>query len=191
VSASTSTYSNSLTNSIKPFFHSEGGSAEKPVTLKDTTFTTTSDSLGSLSYSVVEIIDGAISIIGCTFSDLKMNPAAIESGNNGVLFAAGASVTLRNTVFRNISLETSASILGSGNSECEWGLYSVIVLREALTLIKDTVMLNTFAGISVHGGTASLEGTDFSGVGSKESSKYPSVERHLQCGIFKKLLLLL
>jgi hypothetical protein len=163
----------------KPFIHSEGGSVEVPVTVRSNTFTVVSGSLGSLSYSILEVVDGTTLIIGCTFSDFKMNPVA----DNGVIVVKNAAMTMKNSIFSNVSLETNAEILGSGKSECEWGTYSVIVLNEAVTLIKDTVMSNTFSGIVVHGGTVAVEGTNFTVVGTQGNSKYPSVERHLRCGL--------
>jgi hypothetical protein len=127
------------------------------------------------SSEFLEVIDGTTLIVGCTFSDLKMN--------GGVIVVNNAAVTLKNTIFSNVSLEASAEILGSGKSECEWGSYSVIILNEAVTLIKDTVMSNTFAGIAVHGGTAVVETSNFTIVGTLANSKYTSVEKHLKCGI--------
>jgi hypothetical protein len=169
--------------SSKPFFHSVGGTIEAPVTLRSCTFTTTAGSAGSLGYSVLEIAGGTALIIGCTFSDLKMNPTL--TSDNTVVIVKKANITLKNSVFANIQLDTGASILGSAGSQCEWGLYSVVVLHEAVTLIKDVMVSNTFAGVTVHGGTAMVEGTNFTVVGSDGSFNYPSVERHMQCGMKK------
>jgi hypothetical protein len=170
--------------SKQPFIHSEGGSMETPITIRSSEFTITSGSLGSLSYNIIEIVDGATLIVGCTFSDLKMNPAVANT--NGVIVVKNAGITLRNSIFTNISLETNAAVLGDGGgrSECEWGSYSVIELDEAVTSIKDVVMSNTYAGIRVHGGTAVVEGSNFTEVGKQGKLNYPSVERHLRCGLF-------
>jgi hypothetical protein len=167
--------------SIKSFFHSVGGTQEAPVTLRSCTFTTTAGSAGSLSYNVIEIAGGRMLIIGCTFSDLRMNPTT--TGENTVIVAKQATVTLKNSVFTNIQLDIGASIVGSAGSQCEWGLYSVVVLHDAFSMIKDVMVSNTFAGVMVHGGTAVFEGTNFTAVGSEGNVKYPSVERHVQCGM--------
>jgi hypothetical protein len=171
----------SPTVSSKPFFHSAGGTLEAPVTVRSCTFTTTAGSMGSLAYNVLEIAGGKTLVIGCTFSDLRVNPTL--SGENTVVVARQSTLTLKNTVFSNIQLDTGASILGSTGSQCEWGLYSVVVLHDAITLIKDVMVSNTFAGVAVHGGTVVVEGTNFTAVGSEGSVKYPSVERHMQCGM--------
>jgi hypothetical protein len=165
----------------KAFFHSEGGVAETPVTLKTCTFTTTSGSVGSISYSVIEVVDGLTLIIGCTFSDVKMTPAL--GSDIAVVSVKGASITLRNSVLSNIQLDTNAVVLGGAASQCEWGSHSVITLREAVSLIKDVMVLNTYAGVVIHGGTAVVEGTNFTSVGTETGEKYPSVERHLRCGM--------
>jgi hypothetical protein len=179
VLALVSSYSNGVGN--KPFFYSEGGSNISPVMIKSSTFTIVPGSIGSLTYNVLEITSGSITIIGCTFSDMKMNPTIM--GDNAVMVVKGASLTLQNTVFSSIQLDTNAAILGSASSECEWGSYSMIILRDAITLIKETMISNTYAGVSVYGGTAVVEGTNFTSVGSQGNTKYPSVERHLRCGM--------
>jgi hypothetical protein len=166
----------------KPFIHTEGGLITTPVTLKSSTFTGISGSLGSISFNVIEIVSGSTMIIGCTFSDLRMNSGIY--GDSGVLAVKYASVTVMNTLFKNIKLSTDAVILGSRDSECEWGLFSVIILRESVGMMKDTMMMNTYGGVIVHGGTANLEGMTFTKVGNEENSKYTSVERHLKCGMF-------
>jgi hypothetical protein len=174
-----SAYSNSVGN--KPFFHSEGGSSVTPVTIKSCTFTELPGSLGSLTYNVLEIVGGNMMVIGCTFSDMTMNPSM--GGDSAVVVVLEATVTLKNTVFSGIQLETSAAILGSPTSECEWGSFSVIILRDAISIIKDTLISDTYAGVSVHGGTAVIDETNFNSVGTQRNSKYPSVERHLTCGM--------
>jgi hypothetical protein len=176
LSPTTTMHVNGLASSEKPFIHSEGGSGTTPVMLKSVTFTVLSGSAGLLPYSIIEISDGAAWIVGCTFSDMRMS-SAVE--NAGVMVAKDASVSVRNSVFSNISVGS-----GSANSECEWGSHSVVVLHNAVALIKDTMMSNTYAGISVHGGTAVVEGVNFNVVGWEGSLKYPSVERHLRCGMF-------
>jgi hypothetical protein len=165
----------------EPFFHSEGGVAETPVTLRTCSFTTTSGSVGSLTYSVIEVVDGWTLIIGCTFSDLKMNP--MLTSDTAVVSVKDASITLKNSVLSNIQLDTSAAVLGGASSQCEWGSYSVIVLRETVSSIKDVIVSNTYAGVVVHGGTAVIEGTSFTSVGTETNVKYPSVERHVRCGM--------
>jgi hypothetical protein len=167
--------------SSRPFIHSVGGTQDTPVTLRSCTFTSTAGSAGSLSYSVLEIAGGKALIVGCTFSDLKMNPTL--TSENTIVIVKQATITLKNSVFANIQLDTSASIMGSAESQCESGLYSVIVLHEAMTLIKDVMVSNTFAGVTAHGGTVVIEGTNFTAVGSLGSVKYPSIEKHVQCGM--------
>jgi hypothetical protein len=170
--------------SSKPFFHSVGGTPEAPVTLRSCTFTTTAGSAKSLGYSVLQIAGGKMLIVGCTFSDLMMNPTL--TSENTVVVAKQTTLTVKNSVFTNIQLDTGASILGSARSQCEWGSYSVVVLHDAVTLIKDVMVSNTFAGVAVYGGTAVLEGTNFTAVGSEGSVKYPSIERHMHCGMEKR-----
>jgi hypothetical protein len=170
-----------LVTENKPFLHSEGGTSVAPVILNNCTFTTTSGSVGSLSYNILEVVSGSILIVGCTFSDLKINPPSSNDG--GVIVVKDASITLKNSQFINIELDSSAAVLGSANTECEWGSYSLIILQNAITVLKDTVISNTFAGVSVQGGIASIEGTNFTSVGSERNMKYPSVERHMRCGM--------
>jgi hypothetical protein len=164
---------------VKPLIHTEGGSSERPVTLKNDTFTMVSGSTGSLLCSVIEIDDGTIVIMGCTFSDMRMNLAS----NSVVIGVSKASVVLSGTEFRNIELDGDSGVVGSQTSECEWGLHSVVVLNEAVTTIKDTVMRNTYGGIIINGGSADVENTLFDMVGRGENPKYPSAERHLKCGM--------
>jgi hypothetical protein len=169
----------SLSNgAVKPLIHTEGGSNERPVTLKNNTFTMVSGSTGSLLCSVIEVNGGKIEIMGCTFSDMRIN----AESNSVVIGVSKASVLLNGTELRNIELDGDSGVVGS-TSECEWGLYSVIVLNEAVITIKDTVLRNTYAGIIINGGSADVEDTLFDMVGRDGSSKYPSAERHLKCGI--------
>jgi hypothetical protein len=173
-------YSTNQQVTNKPFIYSEGGSAQTPVVIRSSTFTVVAGSLGSLSYNILEVVDGTILIVGCTFSDMTMNPVGVD---DGVIVVKNAAVTLKNSIFSNISLDTNADMLGRGKSECEWGCYSVMVVNEAVSLVKDTVFSNTFASIFVHGGTAVVEGSSFTAAGTQPNSKYPSVERHLKCGM--------
>jgi hypothetical protein len=172
---------NPISTQNKPFIYSKGGSSNTPVTLKSSTFTTISGSLGSLSYNILEIAGGNVVIIGCTFSSMRMNP--MSGDNNGVIVVKDASITLKSTAFNDIQLDSNAAILGSGNSECEWGLYSVIILRNSISLMENIIMSNTYAGVAVHGGTVAVESSSFITVGSRGNEKYPSVERHLRCGM--------
>jgi hypothetical protein len=172
---------NPISTQNKPFIYSEGGSNNAPVTLKSSTFTTSSGSLVSLSYNVLEVAGGSIVVIGCTFASLKINP--VISGENGVVVVKDSSIILRSTVLDDIQLEPNAAILGSGNSECEWGLHSVIILRNSISHLMDILMSNTYAGVVVHGGTADVEGSNFTSVGSRGNTKYSSVERHLRGGM--------
>jgi hypothetical protein len=176
-----SIYTNGQITQQNRFFYSEGGTNDVPVTLKSCIFTMTSGSLGSLSYTILEVGGGSTIIMGCTFSSLKMNPAVVS--DTSIVIVRNASITLESTAFTDIQIDTNALISGSGKSECEWGLYSALILNESITLIKDMIMTNTYAGIAIHGGTAIVERTDFVKVGSQGNAKYPSVERHLKCGM--------
>jgi hypothetical protein len=180
--------SNNNNNNNKPFIHSEGGSTMIPVSLKSCTFTTASNSSSfSIAFTVVEVKDGVITIVGCTFTDMMFNPAVlreIEQLEVSVLMIANAQATIRNSVFTTIQLDVNAELLEATTKStvCEWGLYSVIVLHNSLILMKEITMTNTYSGVIVHGGSLLVDEVNFFNVGAITNKKYP-VERRLRCGM--------
>jgi hypothetical protein len=167
--------------SNKPFIHSEGGSSATPVALSACTFTSVAGVLGSLAYSVVVVDGGAMAVVGCTFIDMAIDPRG-NKNNAVVMSVSDAAVLIRNSAFTNIQLDSSASSLGRAETECVWGTYSLLVFSRSTTQVKDTLLSSTLAGMAIHGGSAVVEGTNFARVGV-ESTKYPSVERHVRCGM--------
>jgi hypothetical protein len=180
--------SGGMNNSKKPFIHSEGGSRTIPVSLKSCTFTVGPNSSSSLiEYTVIEVTDGVISIVGCTFTDITLNPVLLEEAKQlevSVVMVLNAQATIRNSVFTTIQLDVNVELLETTTktSVCEWGLYSVIVFRNSLILMKETTLLNTYSGVAVHGGSLLIDEVNFVDVGTITNKKYP-VERRLKCGM--------
>jgi hypothetical protein len=90
---------------------------------------------------------------------------------------------MKNIIISNLKVDETIPGYGILESECDWGRFSVVLLNGSISLMKDTMISNTFAGVAVYGGTFVVENTNFVEVGSRGSVKYPSVERHIRCGM--------
>jgi hypothetical protein len=169
-------------NSEKPFFHSEGGSTTSPIKLVGCTFTCVSGTFTSFTYTLMEITNGVMVVINCMFIDMTVDTEGIIN-NAGVISVADASIIIKNSTFSNLQLDKNVMIYSSINTECTWGAFSVMVFNKSVVNMKDVLISNTYAGIAVHGGTTVLDNTNFTGVGSQLNVRYPSVERHIRCGM--------
>jgi hypothetical protein len=166
-------------NSYKSLIYSSGGSNLVPVTISGCTFTSSSASLVS---TIIEIVGGYAVINGCTFVDMTLDPRG-RLNDISIISITDGSASIRSTAFSNLKVDTSGVTFESMESECSWGEYSVISSRRSISVLKDSLISNTFAGVSVHDGSFIVETTNFVDVGSHGSLKYPSTERHIRCGM--------
>jgi hypothetical protein len=136
-----------------------------------------------MGYTLIEITSGVIVLLGCTFTDMTIDGQSVIN-NAGVISIIDASITIKNSSFLNLQVDINTVTYNNIDEECKWGMLSVIVLNESVVLMKDVLISNTYAGVAIHGGTMAVDNTNFKIVGGEGSVKYPSIERHIRCGMY-------